>query len=55
MIFTPTTPQWLMLWVESEIAQADSSAGVLLRALAEGNRVPVATLQRLVETQVMEI
>jgi hypothetical protein len=44
----------LRVWVESEIAQADSSAGVLLRALAEGNRVPVATLQRLVETQVME-
>lgn len=44
----------LRVWVESEIAQADSSAGVLLRALAEGNRVPVASLQRLVETQVME-
>jgi hypothetical protein len=44
----------LRVWVESEIAQADSSAGVMLRALAEGNRVPVATLQRLVENQVME-
>ncbi|MDP2273250.1 MAG: ATP-binding protein [Archangium sp.] len=44
----------LRVWVESEIAQADSSAGVLLRALADGNRVPVASLQRLVETQVME-
>lgn len=44
----------LRVWVESEIAQADSSAGVMLRALAEGTRVPVATLQRLVENQVME-
>jgi hypothetical protein len=47
----------LRVWVESEIAQADSSAGVMLRALAEGpvgTRVPVASLERLVETQVME-
>ena len=44
----------LRVWVESEIAQADTSAGVLLRALAEGTRVPVASLERLVETQVME-
>ena len=44
----------LRVWVESEIAQADTSAGVLLRALAGGTRVPVASLQRLVETQVME-
>lgn len=44
----------LRVWVESEIAQADTSAGVLLRALAGGTRVPVASLERLVETQVME-
>jgi hypothetical protein len=44
----------LRVWVESEIAQADSSAGVLLRALARDKKVPVASLQKLVETQVME-
>ncbi len=44
----------LRVWVESEIASADSSAGVLLRALAREPRVPVAALQKLVENQVME-
>lgn len=44
----------LRVWVESEIAQADSSAGVMLRALAAGGRVPVTALQKLVETQVMQ-
>ncbi|HEY1088668.1 MAG TPA: hypothetical protein VGE37_13280, partial [Archangium sp.] len=44
----------LRVWVESEIAQADSSAGVMLRALAGGGRVPVTALQKLVETQVMQ-
>lgn len=44
----------LRVWVESEIAQADTSAGVLLRALAKEGRVPVRELSKLVETQVME-
>ncbi len=44
----------LRTWVESEIAQADTSPGVLLRALAQSDRVSVASLQRLLETQVME-
>ena len=44
----------LRVWIESEIAQADTSAGVLLRALAQADRVSVASLQQLVETRVME-
>jgi hypothetical protein len=44
----------LRVWVESEIAQADTSAGILLRALAQADRVPVASLQRMVEIKVME-
>jgi hypothetical protein len=44
----------LRVWVESEIAQADTSAGVLLRALAKEGRVPIRELSKLVETQVME-
>jgi hypothetical protein len=44
----------LRVWVESEIAQADTTAGVLLRALANEPRVTVVALQKLVETQVME-
>ncbi len=43
----------LRVWVESEIAQADSSAGVLLRALANEPRVTTVALCKLVETQVM--
>lgn len=43
------------VWVESEIAAAEGSAGVMLRALAQSGRpVPVTTLQKLVETQVMD-
>jgi hypothetical protein len=43
------------VWVESEIAAADGSPGVMLRALAQSGRpVPVTTLQKLVETQVMD-
>ncbi len=44
----------LRVWVESEIAQADSSAGVLLRALAQEPKVSVVALQRLLEQQVLE-
>jgi len=44
----------LRVWVESEIAPPDSSAGVLLRALAAGGQVPVTALQKLVETQVVD-
>ncbi len=44
----------LRVWVESEIAQAETSAGVLLRALARADRVPVSQLRQLGETQVME-
>ncbi len=44
----------LRVWVESEIAQADTSAGVLLRALAGAERVTVTALEQLVEAQVME-
>ena len=44
----------LRVWVESEIAQADTSAGVLLRALAKEGRMSIEALARLVETQVME-
>lgn len=44
----------LRVWVESEIAQADTSAGVLLRALAKEGRMRVDALAGLVEAQVME-
>ncbi len=44
----------LRVWVESEIAQADTSAGVLLRALAGAERVSVTALEQFVEAQVME-
>jgi hypothetical protein len=44
----------LRVWVESEIAQADTTAGVLLRALANEKKVTVVALEKLVETQVME-
>jgi hypothetical protein len=44
----------LRVWVESEIAQDDTSAGVLLRALANADRVKVPALEKLVEAQVME-
>lgn len=44
----------LRVWVESEIAQDDTSAGVLLRALANADKVKVAALEKLVEAQVME-
>ncbi len=44
----------LRVWVESEIAQAGTSAGVLLRALAGAERLTVAELGRLVELQVVE-
>ena len=44
----------LRVWVESEIAKADTVAGLMLRALAQQPRVTVASLERLVETQVME-
>ncbi|MFT3707039.1 MAG: ATP-binding protein [Archangium sp.] len=42
----------LRVWVESEIAQVDTSPGVLLRALAKEKRVTAAELAKLVETQV---
>jgi hypothetical protein len=44
----------LRVWVESEIAQDDTSAGVLLRALANAERVRVKDLETLLEAQVME-
>lgn len=44
----------LRVWVESEIAQDGSSAGVLLRALASAERVTVRALENLVEAQVLE-
>lgn len=44
----------LRVWVESEIAQADTSAGVVLRALAKEDRMSIDSLARLLETQVME-
>lgn len=44
----------LRVWVESEIAQADTSAGVLLRALAVEAKVSAVDLRRLVEKQVLE-
>jgi hypothetical protein len=45
----------LRVWVESEIAPAEGSAGVMLRALAQADRpVPVTALEKLVETQVMD-
>jgi len=43
----------LRVWVESEIAQVDTSAGVLLRALASADRVTVEALERLAEAHVM--
>lgn len=44
----------LRVWVESEIAQADTAPGVLLRALARAERVSVEVLHRLAEGLVME-
>ncbi|MBL8951062.1 MAG: ATP-binding protein, partial [Myxococcaceae bacterium] len=44
----------LRVWVESEIAAPDGSPGIMLRALARADRVPVGTLQKLVEMQVLE-
>jgi len=44
----------LRVWVESEIAQAETSAGVLLRALAQADKVSTTRLQQLVEAQVLE-
>lgn len=44
----------LRVWVESEIAQADTSPGVLLRALANEGKVSARALQQLVVSQVME-
>ncbi|MBK7864887.1 MAG: ATP-binding protein [Archangiaceae bacterium] len=44
----------LRVWVESEIAQAGTSAGVLLRALAQADQVSAGRLQQLVEAQVLE-
>lgn len=44
----------LRTWVESEIAQADTTSGLLLRTLARAERVPAAELRRLVEVKVME-
>jgi hypothetical protein len=43
----------LRVWVESEIAQAETSAGLLLRALANEPKVTVAALAKLVEQQAM--
>jgi hypothetical protein len=43
----------LRVWVESEIARADSGVGVMLRALAQSERVPVSVLDRAVESLVM--
>ncbi|MFO0593978.1 MAG: ATP-binding protein [Myxococcaceae bacterium] len=42
----------LRVWVESEIAQMDTTPGLLLRALAKEQKVTVAALAKLVETQV---
>jgi hypothetical protein len=44
----------LRVWVESEIAQDDTSPGVLLRALAAGEVVPVKALETLLEAQVLQ-
>jgi hypothetical protein len=44
----------LRVWVESEIAQADTSPGLLLRALAQKKKVTVGELQKVVEAQVLE-
>ncbi len=44
----------LRVWVESEIASPDGPPGLMLRTLARADRVPVATLQKLVGTQVLE-
>ena len=41
------------MWVESEIAQVDTSAGVLLRALAREKKVSAVDLAKLVDAQVM--
>jgi hypothetical protein len=44
----------LRVWVESEIAQAGTSAGVLLRALAQADKVSASALQQQVVAQVLE-
>jgi hypothetical protein len=49
---TPGSP--LRVWVESEIARADTGVGVMLRLLAREQRVTVEALNRAVETLVLE-
>ncbi len=44
----------LRVWVESEIAQAGTSAGGLLRALANVERATVTELAKVAEAQVMQ-
>jgi hypothetical protein len=44
----------LRVWVESEIAQTDSPAGLALRALADAPRVSTTVLQNLLQRQVTE-
>lgn len=44
----------LRVWVESEIAQAETSAGLLLRALATEPKVSVQALAKLVEEQALQ-
>jgi hypothetical protein len=44
----------LRVWVESEIAQSDSPAGLALRALAQRPQVATAELQSLLQRQVSE-
>jgi hypothetical protein len=44
----------LRVWVESEIARADTGAGVMLRALAQASKVSVDALHRMGEALVME-
>ncbi len=44
----------LRVWVESEIAQHDTSAGLMLRALAREGRMSVAAMAKLVETHVTQ-
>jgi hypothetical protein len=44
----------LRVWVESEIAQEDTSPGVLLRAVASGEPVKVKELETLLEAQVLQ-
>jgi hypothetical protein len=44
----------LRVWVESEIAQEDTSPGVLLRAVSSGEPVKVKELETLLEGQVLQ-